>query len=655
MVEQGTKLHVLVEGLSSTNTYGEPSLIEDGTVAFSENMVSDNSGLVNRLGSTIFKNSDQWGNDVSVIAGKSYHLEGGVAELMVVLSDGRIYYLPVSSLPSDPTVEFAPSVTWTLLSTLSISDVNDVYVEVLNNLVYISDGSDMLKYYGPSHSLLVAPDPVGFEITMTVAGSTSAPIDSIYEDAADTSRQFNVEVTKSGGSGTTLVLRQISGTSRPSATGTLNKVSGAGTSNINWSAITFSESYEAMGLRDSRLVLVSSIGDIIISHPNRGYDFTSTQAERIPYGKVDGLRTTNVTDFKRGTILSLSRPQIKKYATAILTGYRTYDDNTPNITDGLFKVDRESKMIALLGRSGLEVGNGFIGLTRNGFINFAALAANTEFGITDSDYISNDIKNILRQVDWSLADNIRSCIDEANQRYWCAVPVKGATGNTLVIVYDFAGSYDALRNIGASRRWSLFTFSYEDATIESLFTWFGHPCMGLSDGTIVMAEIENYYYDNGEDYTSSIITKAHNFGVRSHLKSFNCGLVDLYLNKGDGSSAEMESYFIYDKNYQITNFSNKSTKIKHIHPIQVNTDDNWSESASDVWSLNPFDVWGNSLSGSYPLTMTNVPNFRELSICIKNKTGGYRWGIFGYEMWADVADKYFDSRPKNIVNTVNNQ
>lgn len=658
MSEEGSKLHVLVEGIESINTYNIPSLIADGQLAFAENMVPDNGGHSIRNGSKVFKNNTQWGEN-AVIAGESYQLDDGDAEVVVILENGEVYYATVDAISTvsgstvDPTVVMNPTLSWTLLTTLTITDKNDVYIKVLNNLVYISDGSDMLKYYGNSHTLQVAPDPAGFEITMTVGSAVAATIDATYEDAADTSRTFNIELTKTGGVGTTLTLRQITGTTRPASTGTLTKLTGTGDASIAWTAVAYSESFDALGTRDSRLLLLSSIGDTIISHPNRGYDFTSDQAERVPYGKTDGLRVTNATDFKRGTILSLSRQKIRKAATAILKGYRKYDTTTPERTDGLFNIDRESNMVALLGRSGLEVGNGFIGLTRNGFINFAALQSSSEFGLTDADYVSNDIKNIINRIDWSLADDIRSCIDETNQRYWCAVPITGAGGNSLVCVYDFASSREAVRNLGASHKWSFFTFNYGNVTISSLFTLFGQPCLGLSDGTVIMAEIANYYYDNGAAYPSSVLTKSHNFGIRTHKKSWTSGMVELIADPALGDSAQFKAYVIYDQNYQSTNWNKEDNSTKYVHPQSIDNNDNWTVEEVDLWSLNPFDTWSNSVSNRYALMLSNAPDFREVALFIQNNQGGYKWGIYGYEMWAKLGAQYYDARAKNIIKTVN--
>jgi hypothetical protein len=653
MSEQGAKLRVKVNGLTTMNTDDLPHLLQDGEIAFAENMVSSNGGYANRLGSKIFKSNSQW-EDVAVIFGIAYKLGDSPAEVAFLLEDGRLYTAGVTAISSDPVRIFNPTISYTLRHTFTITDKNEAYIEVLNNQVFVCVGSNQLFYYGDDHVIRAAPDPLGFEITMTVNAAVAATIDARYEDDDDTTRIFNVELSKTGGSGTTLILRQVAGSTRPDATGDLSKISGVGDDNIAWTAISYSENFIALGKRDARLSLVSSIGDVILSHPNRGADFVSDQVERIPYGKVDGLKVTNVTNFKRGTVLSLSEPQIRKSALGILTGYRKYDVNTPDRTDGLFKVDRESNMFAFLGRSGLEVGNGFIGLTRNGFIDFAAIQSSTEFGITDADYISNNIKNVINRIDWTKTDGVRSCIDETNQRYWCAVPVDGAESNTLVLVYDFSASFKAVRNMGALHRWSFYTFNFGEITIESLFTLFGHPCIGLSDGRVVMCEIENHYFDDEAIYPTSLIIKKHDFGIRTHMKSWECGTLDLQISLPEDKKAiELDIIPVIDDNYHKTNWDKQRNTLKYIHPRKVDQDDLWTLDQADLWTLNPFDVWGSSYTEETPFGLSNIPNFRDLSLVITNRQGGYKWGIYGYEMIANLGDKHYDPRLVNVNKSLN--
>jgi hypothetical protein len=462
---EGQKLSVLVGGVTSLNTRDIPSLVEDHQLTGSENMVfAESSGVVLRNGTKEFKDNTQWGDD-AVIGGIGYKLGSSNAEMMVILESGKIYYSSIAAISADPTVTMNPTATYTLLGTLTITSKNEVFIQVINNKVFISTGGSQIKYYGSDHVLRTVADSVGYEVTMTVGAGVAATIDATYYDAGTPSRTFNVELTKAVGVGTNLILRQTGGDSRPSATGTLTRSSGTGDSSIAWTAVTLLENYIGLGERAGRLTAISDAGDTIISEPNDGTDFNGDQSERIPYGKVDGLRVTNLTPFNRGLILSLTEQTLQKSATSLLTGYRKYDTNTPNRIDGLFKIDRESNMVALYGRSGREVGNSFIGITKNGFINLSALDASVEFGLTDSSYLSRQIQNIVNRIDWTTADDIRSCIDENNQRYWCAVPVIGATGNSLVFVYDFGGSQQALRNVGANHQWSIYTFNIGDRTI----------------------------------------------------------------------------------------------------------------------------------------------------------------------------------------------
>lgn len=644
---EADKLLVVARGIGSLNSDKTPSLVEDNQPTNLENMIASNDGAVIRNGSKVFKSNSQW-TDVPVIDGLGYNLDESGAEIMFLLSDGKIYYKKVSDISSDPTNTLNPTVSYTLLGTITIDHVNNTFIRVLNNKVFICSGKNQMKYYGADHVLKTVADPYGYEITMTVGSGVAATIDATYEDNADTSRKFNVELTKVGGTGTSLILRQTAGDTRPGNTGTLNKTSGTGDANINWTAVTFSETIDALALRAGRLVAATDIGDLVISEPNDGTNFNGLQSERLPYGKDDGLTIANMTQFKRGLVLSLTDQELERSATSFLTGYRKYDTDVPDRTDGLFKIDRESNMIAIVGRSGLEVGNGFVGLTKNGFINFAAFDSNQEFGITDSSYISRSIKNIISGIDFRQSDSIRSCIDENNQRYWCAVPVKGGTGNTLVLVYDFGASQQALRNLGADHMWYPFVFSIGDRTITSMFTIFGHPFLGLSDGTVLIAEIPDYYYDDGVAYASSITTKTFDFEDRLRVKSLTKGIIDFIAPQ----RTDLEVYVLADENLEAKDWGGEPAFTQRITPRDINTSDVWTLDATDVWTLNPLDVWGRFVSSRNALVVNRAPKFREMALIIRNKTGGSFWGVYGYELEAKKDGYYFDARLKATISKV---
>lgn len=637
---EGSILRAGTIGIDSLATKPYPSLVEDNQVTSAENTVFDNKGIVIRNGSKVFKNNTQWGANPAY-AGTSYNLDKDGAEIALLISTGTIYYQKVATISADPTVVLNPTVTWNSVSTaLTISNKNECFMKVLNNKVFIVSGQNMIKYYGTDHVLKTVPDPAGYEVTFTVGSGVAATIDAVYQDAADTSRQFNIELTKTAGTGTTLIARQIAGDTRPAASGTLTKVTGPGDASIAFTAVAYTGNYISLATRGPRLVAILDNGDVAISEPNNGTNFAGTQSEIIPYGKVDGMQVVNATDFKRGTILGLVEETLQKASTAILTGYRKYDTDTPNRTDGLFNIERESDMIAIFGRSGLEVGNGFIGLTKNGFIDFAALDSSSEFGITDAVYISNDINDIINTIDWNYSAGIRACLDENNQRYWCAVPPIGSTSNSLVLVYDFKRSYRAVRNLGASHKWSLFTFSIGERTIETMFTVFGHPFLCLSDGTILIAEMKSYYFDDGNAYPSSITTKFYDFGSRLKTKKWKRGIIDLI----NDEEVPLEVFSITDGNHNTRDWNNKLKKEKLLKPKNISEDDLWTLENSDVWTLNPLDIWGRFTALRNSLVVTRVPNFREVGFVIRNTEGGKKWGCYGYELEATESGDWVDTR-----------
>lgn len=649
----GKKYEVKVNGIGSLNTRQIPSLVRDNQLTASENMNHNLGGVEIRLGSEEFKDNSQW-EDVAIIDGVGYKLDDEDAEIAFLLEDGRIAYQKVNTISDSPTEIFNPTQTYDFLAPvlgsstpLTITDKDEVFIQVLNNKVFLIDGGTQIKYYGANHELLVVPDPTGYEIRLNVDSGVIADIDDTYTDLDDPTRVFNVELDKVAGDGTVLLLRQIEGKTRPDSNGVLSMVvGGSGDSSISWTAIEYSDRYVSMGTQAGRLTVLSAEGYEFIGEPNDGTNMSGSQSEVLAYGKEEGLRVTNVTPFKRGQILSLTEPVLQKSAMATLGGYRKYDTNTPERTDGLFKIERESNMMSIYGRSGREIGNGFIGLTKKGFVTFSAFGANAEFGITDASFISEEIRNVVNRTLWQYSNKIRSCIDENNQRYWCAVPASGTDGNTLVFVYDFGISTFADRSAQGDYRWSLYTFAIGERTITSLFTIFGHPFLGLSDGTVAIAEVQGVYTDLGTIYSSSFTSKHFDFGNRIKVKNFRRGIIDLLL----AEKQNLNIFAVTDGEARTKDWDKRNKALRKIVPIDLVYPERWSNDPADVWTNNPFDIWGYGVVQRYPVVITGINAFRELAITVENKTGGKWWGCYGYEFDASDVGDWADTRPIKALN-----
>lgn len=647
------KLIAKALGYSRLNTRAKPPTLEDSELTNLENMVYSSSGDIEiRLGSETFKSNAQWG-EVAVIEGKGYELDESGAEVGCILQNGRFFFITVAGYSTNPRVDFQPAKLWTEINgiagspnpLLNITDKNKVFWETVNNKNFFCDGTNQITYFGEDHIPHTVPDPAGFEITFTVGAAAAATLDDTYTIGGLT---FNVEVTKVTAVGTKLILRQISGDGRPASTGTLTKATGSGDASIAYTAVSYSENFVCLSNISGRLVALSDIGRLWISETNDGTDFNGPQAERLEYGKEDGLTVTDAFPFARSVMIDLTNQGLQKSAAASLTGNIKPDVNIieQQNPEDFFRIQRESNTISIYGRSGKEIDQGFVGLSRDGFIFVNSQDARREFGLNNRESISGPIQNVVNRINFSAADNIRSTIDDSNQRYLCAAPVSDGTLNTLVFMYDFGNSSFAVANKAAVHKWSFFTFNLDGAGITSIFTIFGVPFLGLSDGRILQTEVEDVYTDAGTAYRSSFATKAFDFGRRSVYKTIDTLLLDLVLD----SQTFLNIYPVIDEFARKRDYDGHLTDTKKITPISLDTEDVWTSNPSDIWSQNPLDVWGRTSAERYSYIASNsIPKFQEFTLIVENVIGGKRWGSYGFEIIATPADKYFDGRIKDNV------
>jgi hypothetical protein len=637
-------------GYSRLNTRAKPPNLDDTELSNLVNMVYTSTGDIEcRLGSALFKNNTQWG-EVAVIDGKGYELNDSGAEVGVILENGKYYYIKVANYSANPRVIFEPTKLWTEINgiggsgpLLSITDKNKVFWETVNIFNFFVDGTNQITYIGDDHIPHSVPDPAGFEITFTVPSTTVASLDAEYEDASG--RRFFVSVEKENGDGTTLIMRQLVGDGRPPATGDLEFVFGEGgdTATISYTAVSYSDNFICLSSINGRLVALSDLGRLWISETNDGTDFNGPQAERLEYGKEDGLTVTDAFPFARSIVIDLTNQLLQKSAAASLTGNIRPDPNILDVQnpEDFFKIQRESNRISIYGRSGKEVNQGFVGLSRDGFIFVSSEDARREFGINNRESISGPIQNVVNRVNFSLSDNIRSTIDDQNQRYLCAVPASEDSLNTLVLMYDFDNSTFATANKAAIHKWSLFIYNLEGAGITSIFTIFGVPFLGLSDGRIVQTEVDGVYLDLDQPYVSNFTTKAFDFGLRSRYKKVKTVCFDLFLD----SKMKLDFYPLVDEFAKLRDYDGKYNFTKLITPIELSTEDIWTLQESDIWTTNPLDIWGRTSAERYTFVgAKSIPKFQELTFVVQNSEGGKRWGSYGFELTAEIADEYFDGR-----------
>jgi len=660
------KLTAAAKGYSRLNTRAKPSTLDDSELTNLENMVYASTGDIEiRLGSEVFKNNVQWG-EVPVIDGKGYELDESGAEVGVILEDGRFFYIKVADYSDNPRKNFEPDKDWIEINglagspapLLNITDKNKVFWETINNRNFFCDATNQMTWIGKDHIPHSVPDPAGFEITITLDPldfPTTISLDAEYADATDPTRRYFLSLEKFAGE-ETIIVRQLNGDGRLPDFGNLVRISSNPSDPIviSYTAVEYSEVFVCLSNINGRLVALSDIGRLWISETNDGTDFNGPQAERLEYGKEDGLTVTDAFPFARSVMVDLTNQELQKSAAATLTGNIRPDPNiiAQQNPEDFFKIQRESNRIAIYGRSGKEINQGFVGLSRDGFIFVNSQDARREFGLVDRQSISGPIQNVVNRVNFSLSDNVRATVDESNQRYLCAVPASEGELNTLVFMYDFDNSTFAVANKAAVHKWSLFVYSLDGAGITSIFTIFGVPFLGLSDGRVIQTEVEDTYLDTGNPYRSAFTTKAFDFGIRSQYKTISTLLLDLVLD----SKLKLDIYPLIDEFARQRDYDGHLTDTKLVTPIALDTEDIWTRDASDIWTQNPLDIWGRVSAERYSFTGSkSIPKFQELTLLVQNVEGGKRWGSYGFEFIAETTDEYFDGRVKENISVNDEQ
>lgn len=634
-----------VKGFSKLNTDGVSSHLDKSELRVLENMVWTGENTVQiRLGSSLYKAAGQtgWGSS-PVIAAVDFDLDGadvgdGAKELYA-LKNGELFLNVVDNYVNSSTNFTRINGINGSTPALNTSTTNKVFFAVLNNVGFITDETQNFYSFNKDAVLSLVPDPDGFSFEMTVASGVTASVGATYSEASSDRKYYVTEAKVSGT--TVLKVRQTAGTVRPGVTGTLNKTSGTGTDPISFTGVTYPEKFIACTVFNGRIFLLSNLGYFYLSQINAGTILTGADTDFIQVGLEDSLKITNLVPFKRGLVITSENAALRKQALSVLTGYRIYSLSTPDIVDGIFKNQRESKMLGVVGESGQEVGNGFIGLTKNGFISFSALDANTEFGLVDGSYISRDIQNLLNRVNWKYSNKIVSAVDLDNQRYLCAVPLDGNTQNNAIFVYDFKNSIQATANTAAMHKWSVFAYSLGENYINNIFTIRGKPYLAVTNGSIIETEVANTYLDSGLSYISQFETKANDFGDRSTVKQFQDIYVDLLVSE----EMKLQIYGIRDEQVLSKDFLGKQSELRTIIPKTLSLDE-WTDDSDDVWTTSPFDVWERPTAEEYSFHLGDIAqNGIQLSIRVRDSIGGKFWGATGYSLVVEEDGELADTRP----------
>lgn len=243
------------------------------------------------------------------------------------------------------------------------------------------------------------------------------------------------------------------------------------------------KSYRLWALDDAGRTHASAIND--------GTDFTGAGTGYLSYGRVEGTKATTMVPFSDQLIISTEAPKVVKYQTYRLEGFQFYDSTLVGSDRGQFSVQKVNSIAGIVGLSGQEIADDTIGLTPRGFIGVAS--AINGAGVSERDYLSYPIKEIVRQINYQSTNKINSVVDYINGRYLCAVPYgSGAAESNLVLVYDFLRSRPQ-ENI---YRWTTWSFAFGDIACLGIIA--GRPFAADTSGNIYeLEDVDANYADNG--------------------------------------------------------------------------------------------------------------------------------------------------------------
>lgn len=277
--------------------------------------------------------------------------------------------------------------------------------------------------------------------------------------------------------------------------------------------------------KSSRLVALDTNGRTHLSTINNGSDFTGAGSGSLNYGRVEGLRATSLIPFGDDVLITTEDQQTLRYQTYFLTGIQFFDPDITGSDTSQFEVRKINSIGGMIGDSAQEIADDTIGLTPRGFIGVSKiLQANS---LTERDYVSFPIKELVREINFSQSDKIRSAVDYVNGRYLCAVPFgEGATECNVLLVYDFLRSSPA----EGIYRWTYWTFAFGDIATVGIIS--GVPYIGDLSGNIYkLNDTTAEFSDNGLPIQYTVKTAAiggESIGVSKDFTELVVLFTDLY-------------------------------------------------------------------------------------------------------------------------------
>lgn len=369
--------------------------------------------------------------------------------------------------------------------------------------------------------------------------------------------------------------------------------------------------------------------DLLLVCDDEGYGYLSNTNDGTTYlsgnfvrfGRLGGLKVTNVFPFNRGAAICLSEPLTEKYKTQYMTGRLLYDPTIEGTEVDSIRVEPLSDSIALVGRSGKQIGTNLLGLTQLGFTKLQELdkvgSQSSLVSEDTSNIISEDIDNWIKKINYSKPETIYSTIDKKNGRYLCAVPGQKSNYANLIFVYDFR------KSTPEDPKWMI--WKYAISGISALFSFKGKPFVADLKGNIYETDIEGQFNDNGNAYTAEWRSAGLFAESANEEKKFDDAGLFLKV-PAEEFEEEIQSYAILD-NVPITQTNHGTeTILKTIKTKLVEI--------AEFISTKIFTTtrkWGSGYSGEFHLKLTeNLGHGRVVQLVARTTQKDVEWGINGF-------------------------
>ena len=310
--------------------------------------------------------------------------------------------------------------------------------------------------------------------------------------------------------------------------------------------------------KTARVVLLDDAGRTHFSVINDPTDFTSAGTGSINYGRTAGLKADAMIPFGDELIITAADTKVNKFKAYRLLGNKFYDPSIAGSDRNQFEVKSINSNAAVIGSSTQEISDDTIGLTPRGFIGLSKVINNQ--AISERDYISFPIKELVKRINFNNANLISSTVDYVNGRYLCAVPFgEDAAEVNAVFVYDFLRSSPS----EGVYRWSLWTFAFAN-DIDKLIRINGKPHITDAVGNIYELESSTAAF---ADDSNPILYKIRTAAFGADSKHIEKDFTNLLIVYTDISQSEItpEVTPIVGNNLVLNDFSEDSIgKVKVI-------------------------------------------------------------------------------------------